>query len=185
VDTSTDRLAAATAERDTRNAGVDTLKAEMTLLVVFHHTAITYGAIGGWFYHEVQPDGSLQSLLLMFFCTINQAYFMGVFFLIAGYFSPGSLRRKGIYGFLRERFIRLGLPLIVFGWVLGPITVAAAQTRTGERFLDVLFSLWRRAPSTTGRSGLHRHFFFSLWRRSFGNGFVPGPHLPRYWNRLA
>ena len=30
-----------------RNGGIDALRAAVTLLVVFHHTAITYGAIGG------------------------------------------------------------------------------------------------------------------------------------------
>ena len=41
-----------------RNAGLDALRTALTLLVLFHHTAITYGAIGGWYYHEVEPDGA-------------------------------------------------------------------------------------------------------------------------------
>ncbi|WP_240158714.1 MULTISPECIES: hypothetical protein [unclassified Burkholderia] len=30
-----------------RNVGLDALRACLTLLVVFHHCAITYGALGG------------------------------------------------------------------------------------------------------------------------------------------
>lgn len=47
-----------------RIEGLDALKAATTLLVVFHHAAITYGAIGGWFYREIDTDRSTASLLL-------------------------------------------------------------------------------------------------------------------------
>jgi hypothetical protein len=67
-----------------RNAGIDASRVGTTLLVVLHHTAITYGAIGGWYYNEIPTDGSLSSMLLVFFCTFNQAWFMGLFFLLAG-----------------------------------------------------------------------------------------------------
>ena len=66
-----------------RNGGMDALRAAVTLLVVFHHTALTYGAIGGWYYREIAPSGSPGSLLLILFCTANQAWFMGLFFLLA------------------------------------------------------------------------------------------------------
>ena len=63
-----------------RNGGIDALRAAVTLLVVFHHTAITYGAIGGWYYKEIAPSKSIAGLLLILFCTVNQAWFMGLFF---------------------------------------------------------------------------------------------------------
>jgi hypothetical protein len=40
---------------------------------------------------------------------------MGILFLLAGYFTPGSLERKGYARFLSDRFLRLGLPLLAFG----------------------------------------------------------------------
>lgn len=117
-----------------RNAGLDALRAFTTLLVVFHHCAITYGAIGGWYYHEVAPARTVESICLVLFCTINQAFFMGLFFLLAGYYSLPSLRAKGTGRFLADRFIRLGLPLLFYGWILGPATIALAQTRGGSSF---------------------------------------------------
>jgi peptidoglycan/LPS O-acetylase OafA/YrhL len=39
------------------NKGFDVLRGAVTLLVVFHHTAITYGGSGGWFYREVPQSG--------------------------------------------------------------------------------------------------------------------------------
>src|SRR6185369_10018497 len=74
---------------------IDRLRSVMTALVILHHTAITYGAAGSWFYNELHPSGSTSSLLLTLFCATQQAYFMGFFFLLAGYFTPASLERKG------------------------------------------------------------------------------------------
>jgi peptidoglycan/LPS O-acetylase OafA/YrhL len=121
-----------------RNAGIDALRASLTLLVVFHHAAITYGAQGSWFYIEIEPSKTASSIALTLFSAYNQAFFMGLFFLIAGSLTPPAIARRGAAGFLRERLIRLGLPLVVFTLVLGPLTVALAQTAHGRRFFAVL-----------------------------------------------
>jgi peptidoglycan/LPS O-acetylase OafA/YrhL len=84
-----------------RNAGLDARRATLTVLVLFHHSAITYGAIGGWFDREVPTDGRLETKLQIFFCTLNQAYFMGLFFLIAGYLTPGAVDRNGALAYCR------------------------------------------------------------------------------------
>ncbi|MGG1947755.1 acyltransferase [Trinickia sp. NRRL B-1857] len=120
--------------RADRNAGLDALRAFTTLLVVFHHCAITYGAIGGWYYHEIAPSRTVESICLVLFCTINQAFFMGLFFLLAGYYTLPSLKAKGTGRFLADRFLRLGLPLLLYGWILGPATIALAQTRGDASF---------------------------------------------------
>jgi peptidoglycan/LPS O-acetylase OafA/YrhL len=119
-----------------RLAFLDRLRVMMTALVLFHHTAITYGATGGWYLHEVLPSDSPQSIALSLFCAVNQAYFMGLFFLIAGYFAVPALARRGATGFLAERALRLGVPLLVYGFVLGPFTYALAQTARGKPLLD-------------------------------------------------
>jgi peptidoglycan/LPS O-acetylase OafA/YrhL len=122
-----------------RNAGIDALRASLILLVVFHHAAITYGAVGLWFYKEIEPSRTLSSFILMLFCSYNQAFGMGLFFLIAGSLTPGAIARHGAQGFLRERLLRLGAPLLVFILVLGPITAALAETvQHGYPFFAVL-----------------------------------------------
>jgi len=125
-----------------RNGGIDALRGAVTLLVVFHHTAITYGAIGGWYYRELAPSDSLSGLLLILFCTVNQAWFMGLFFLLAGYYTPGALARHGTARFVRERLLRLGIPLVVYALVLHPLTVALVQAAKGRPFLRVFEYLW-------------------------------------------
>ena len=121
-----------------RHAALDVLRAGTTLLVVFHHAAITYGAQGGWFYQELAPGSAWSSRLLSFFCAFNQAWFMGLFFLLAGYFTPAALTRKGVWRFCADRALRLGLPWLFFVLVLGPLTVVLAQTARGHSLSDTL-----------------------------------------------
>jgi surface polysaccharide O-acyltransferase-like enzyme len=133
-----------------RNSGIDALRVGTTLLVVFHHTAITYGAMGGWYLKEVPADGSLSSMLLVFFCTFNQAWFMGLFFLLAGYYALPAVQAKGGWLYLRDRLRRLGIPLLVYGFVIGPATIALARTARGEPFADSLIGLWRHGEFEKG-----------------------------------
>jgi surface polysaccharide O-acyltransferase-like enzyme len=125
-----------------RNGGIDALRAAVTLLVVFHHTAITYGAIGGWYYKEIAPSKSIAGLLLILFCTVNQAWFMGLFFLLSGYYTPVSHDRHGTAAFVRERLLRLGVPLVIYFFILHPLTVALAQTANGYPFVRVFEYVW-------------------------------------------
>lgn len=134
-----------------RLVGFDALKALTTVLVVFHHAAITYGAQGGWFYRERPAGDDLQSVLLTAFCALNQAWFMGLFFLLAGYFTPAALERKGISGFVRDRALRLGLPTLVFAVAIGPPTIALVQTVVNGRDpAEVFASLWARGAWEPG-----------------------------------
>jgi len=101
-----------------RFVGLDTLRAATTLLVVFHHTALTYGGTGAWYYREVPVSTAPSSVALTILCALDQSWFMGLFFLLAGYFTPGALDRKGPRRFMADRLLRLGLPILVFGLVL-------------------------------------------------------------------
>jgi len=150
VTTEASSLAVARPAASPRNGGIDALRAALVGLVVLHHTALTYGGTGAWFYREIEPSSAPSSLLLALFCTVNQAYFMGLLFLIAGYFTPGAVDRHGVAGFIRERLIRLGLPLLVFGFLLGPVTVAMAVAATGRNFFTVLWLVWNRVPFIPG-----------------------------------
>src|SRR5579872_803592 len=125
-----------------RNGGIDALRAAVTLLVVFHHTALTYGAIGGWYYREIAPSNSPSSPLLILFTAFNQAWFMGLFFLLAGYYTPPARRRHGTNAFVRERLLRLGVPLLFYSLILSPVTIALASTAKGRSFGQTLVYLW-------------------------------------------
>ena len=124
-----------------RNEGLDALRAALTLLVLFHHTAITYGSQGGWFYIERPPSDAIASKLLTIFCAVNQSYFMGAFFLLAGYFTPAALSKQRSARYFAGRLLRLGLPLSVFGFLIGPLAVSLAATAKGATFSAVYWKL--------------------------------------------
>ncbi|WP_431869948.1 acyltransferase family protein [Nocardiopsis eucommiae] len=104
---------------------VDNLRVFLTVLVVLHHVAVTYGNIPLWFYTEPaqDPTGGLLDL----FVILNQTFFMGLFFLLAGYFVPGAVDRRGRRPFVRERLVRLGVPLLLFLVLLRPLVMAPAH----------------------------------------------------------
>ena len=99
---------------------VDNLRILLTILVISHHISITYGAPGGWYYHEGEPD-MLSAIILTLFVAVNQSFFMGFFFMISGYFVPGSYDRKGGGRFLKDRLMRLGIPMVFYMVVIEPL----------------------------------------------------------------
>jgi glucan biosynthesis protein C len=120
---------------------IDHLRVVLAILVVLHHVAIVYGAVLPMFYYLEPPftsAGAIDPLAytaLLVFSLFNQGWFMGAFFLLAGYFVPGSVDRKGPGAFLKERLVRLGIPLVVFYFVLNPLS---------------WLGLWLMPPALTG-----------------------------------
>ena len=76
---------------------------------------------------------------------------MGLLFAVSGYFARASLLRKGPALFLRDRLFRLGLPVILYMLVIGPVT---------EFYLA---GSWRHGPGVS---------FFADWWRHITNGEV-------------
>lgn len=110
---------------------IDNLRIFLIALVILHHLSITYGASGSWYYREVEGD-TVTTLILTMFTATNQSFFMGLFFLISAYFTVLSFERKSIVTFIKDRFIRLVIPLILFYFILSPLTVYMKV-----RFVDV------------------------------------------------
>ena len=100
---------------------IDNIRWVMIILVVLHHLNNTYGQVGGWYYIENHPVDPVSKIVLTMAVSFSQAYFMGLLFLIAGYFVPAAYDRKGAARFLRDRAIRLGVPALLFMAVLYPL----------------------------------------------------------------
>jgi len=103
----------------TRLQYIDNIRILLTTLVILHHAAATYGAPGSWYYVESKPDMVTFALFSLFIAT-NQAFFMGLFFIIGGFFTPVSYDRKGAARFLKERFLRLGIPIVFYILIIDP-----------------------------------------------------------------
>lgn len=110
---------------------MDNLRTALTILVVVFHTSIAYGSAGSWILVDADASGGLTitSILLTIFTAICQAFFMGLFFFLSSYFIPSSYDRKGAGRFIKDRLIRLGLPLLFYCFVIGPVTYWFAVLR--------------------------------------------------------
>jgi glucan biosynthesis protein C len=125
---------------------VDNIRVWLTILVILHHLMITYAGTGGWLYKEGRQD-LITDALGGWFCATNQAYFMGLFLLISAYFVPGSYDRKGMGRFLKDRLIRLGIPLALYSWIIHPLVVYAVAYR------ELHMSFWTFFPRVYFSSG--------------------------------
>ena len=102
---------------------IDNLRIFLTASVIINHVLITYGGPGGWYYREFEiAQLDLASLVIIVLLTaVNQAYIMGFFFFISGYFSSKSLSTKETPQFLIQRFLRLGVPVLLFVYLISPL----------------------------------------------------------------
>ncbi|MED4452657.1 acyltransferase family protein [Metabacillus fastidiosus] len=114
---------------------IDNIRVILTILVIVHHTAIAYGAAGGWYYVDSNTN-DITSTVLTLFTAVNQAYFMGFFFLISGYFTPASYDKKGAAAFLKDRLIRLGIPLLLYISFIGPTLIYFLQYKEKLSYID-------------------------------------------------
>jgi hypothetical protein len=147
---------ATAAATDGRNAPIGALRAFVTLLVIFHHTAMTYHPYAPapkafdaqpilWTAFPVvdpQRVGAFGILTL-----VNDMFFMSLMFLISGLFVAGGLRSKGVGGFLKSRALRLGVPFVVSAALLAPLAYYPAWLQSGGApSLAAFAQAWTRLP---------------------------------------
>ena len=109
---------------------------------------------------------------------------MGFLFLISGYFMPASYDRKGPGRFLKDRLLRLGIPLLFYDWVIQPLLVYWLFAE--GTFRQFVGSYYTRLHIGTGplwfvETLLIFAFIYVLWRvltkraaPSIQNSKVPG-----------
>ena len=101
---------------------IDNIRVLLTIQVLLFHLMIIYAGVGSWFYEEGRQD-FVTGALGAWFVAGSQAFFMGLFLLVSAYFVPGAYDRKGPGRFLKDRLVRLGIPLAVYSWILRPLLV--------------------------------------------------------------
>lgn len=128
---------------------VDNIRWLIIVQVVVVHAAVTYSNMGDWYYIEPAKLGVLSSLVFGIFQSFTQAYFMGLLFLIAGYFVPASFDRKGPCRFLWDRAVRLGVPTLLYmlfintaiNYYILAFRWTSSRPPVGRYFLDYVLSL--------------------------------------------
>jgi len=115
-------LAATDAASTDRLLYIDNLRIFLTALVVVHHLIVAYGGFSGrWYYNDPGVIDSFSWYLMTFVALLNQSFFMGFFFLLSTYFSPGSYDRKGARVYITSRLLRLGIPVLCYIVVINPV----------------------------------------------------------------
>lgn len=110
----------------TRLAYLDNIKTFLTALVVTHHVNCAFGGgvQGSWFLIVgLGGDGPFTRFLEVF-ASLNQAFFMPLFFFISAYFVPSSYAKKGWQAFRQGRKRRILLPALFSLFVITPACVA-------------------------------------------------------------
>lgn len=134
----------------------DHLRTFIILMVVLHHSALAYAVHGvSWWYVR----NSENSLAFDVFVLINDVFMMPMMFFIAGYFAWPSLKRKGTFEFLKDKFLRLILPFIVGVSCLGSLinyTRHLAKVDLKENYVQYWFSTYFTQDFE------HFHFWFLL-----------------------
>ncbi len=97
---------------------LDNLKVFLTCLVIVHHVGQAYGPTGGFWQYK-SSLGESAAWLGSFF-PVNASFFMGLFFMISGYFMPMSFDHKDTKTFLKDKFVRLGIPILIMFFVFEP-----------------------------------------------------------------
>ena len=99
---------------------IDNIRTMLITCVILLHVAVTYGAVGDWYYYEAGETSTVAFVVMTFVGAIGMAFVLGLFFMLAGYFTPRSYDRKGFGPFLLDRMKRLLIPLAFYEIVINP-----------------------------------------------------------------
>ena len=93
-----------------RTLFLDQIKAIMIALVIASHTTLlanlSSAGVG-----QLIKDAPLFAAVNLWFVWVCNTFFMNILFLISGYLLPQSIQKQGLKKFVKNRLIRLGIPL--------------------------------------------------------------------------
>jgi glucan biosynthesis protein C len=115
-----------------RVASLDLLRVALVALVICHHVACAVANVGAWYYILPPPRGGIARLVLTAFASTNQAFFMSLLYFVSGYFTAPSQDRKTLPRFVRDRGLRLGIPLLFYFFFLNPHVVYLSAVFRGQ-----------------------------------------------------
>jgi glucan biosynthesis protein C len=140
-----------------RDLSIDYLRTTLTLMVLAHHSSLAYTS---WAHfdreHILRSTAPIVDTTRWAFFdyaeNFNDVFFMALMFFVSGLFVYPALRKHGTVRFIRDRFLRLGVPFAFAVTVLMPIAYYAS---------------WQLSISNAG--------FFDFYKRLALHGFAAGP----------
>ena len=110
---------------------IDNLRTTLIAFVILLHMAITYSAEGDWYYHEPGNMSIVVTVITVFIAAIGSGFVLGLFFMLAGYFTPHSYDKRGFGGFLVDRAKRLLIPLALYEAIIFPLIRYIVRVKEG------------------------------------------------------
>ncbi len=134
---------------------LDNLRIALIAGVIVAHVATAYVVDVDWYYQE-RTTTQWASTVLSFPVLLAAVFGLGPLFLVAGALSSGSLARKGPVSFVRGRLLRLGVPMLVYLFLIDPVTDYLGRLRS-----DHPWTLWDCLSNRTGTRDLGPLWFVS------------------------
>jgi hypothetical protein len=136
-----------------RLAHLDAIKVLLVVGVIAMHSAITYGLDGSWYLESYDEMAGPVVDAITACLGIGWLFGLGLFFLIAGRLTAASLERKGSARFVKERLVRLGIPLVLFTLLVSPpleyVSYRENDGGTQAFWPFVREQVWHLAPGPT------------------------------------
>jgi glucans biosynthesis protein C len=129
-----------------RQCWADNLRVLVIAAVVVFHAGTGYFGGTSWYFEQRVTSGAWSAVVLP--AEVVAVFALGPLFLVAGWFSARSLAHRGPGGFARTRLLRLGVPLIVFIFLINPL--ASYLGDLGRRLHPDLADYWGGAAYAAG-----------------------------------
>lgn len=137
-----------------RRLYADNLKVALVSGVIVAHVTMAWTALeGAWVFDEPPVRDPALSILRLV-TVVGALVGMPLFFLVAGMFTPSSLRRKGLRRYAVDRTLRLLVPSLLFVLLLTPPIEYvdpdwAGWTEGFWAFVPRVWTTWPPAPGPT------------------------------------
>jgi hypothetical protein len=133
-----------------RDHGLDNLRVFVIILVVLLHASLSYMAFAPQWWYVLDPKRSLFFTGLVLAIDVP---IMLIMFFLAGYFAYPSLAKRGPAAFLRDKFVRIGIP-----WIFGTLALAPPTA--------YLIFYTRKIPVTLGHFWSHEFWSRLCYQQS-------------------
>lgn len=120
-----------------RDLSIDYLRTAVTLMVLAHHSSLAYTTFAHFDKQQLSRSTApvvdvMRWAFLDYAENFNDVFLMSLMFFVSGLFVLPALRRHGTFGFIRDRFLRLGVPFAFAVLVLMPVAYYASWQLTGR-----------------------------------------------------
>lgn len=148
-------------KRLTRHIDLDWIKVLATLVVFLYHCSMFFNSFD---WHI--KNNSIDRAYVEFFSLLVGNWIMPVFFVLSGMATYYALKRRDLKSFIKERLLRLGLPLILGIFLLSPPQVYIERITNHQfkgSFLDFFPHYFEGLYLEIGGTGNFAFFGHHLW----------------------